>query len=377
MSPEPYPERIKDSIHPEGFRLRMIQYYHENEKNLSFTARAFRCDRKTVRKWLRRFLKEGPQGLKRKPKKNPPPHKTPHEIEGKVIELKKKNPKLGQDKIKHILSGQYGIEISSSTINRILNQKGLIKKRKKKWQKKRDLKKLREDMNALEELQVDVKELDDIPPIYPLIAKGSLPRYEYSAKDNISTLGFVCLAEEKSLINSVRFIYLLFKHLQSFGIDTSKIKLQSDNGSEFIGSTSAKKRSAFTKLIEDVFGAEHATIPVATPRFNGGVENFHGRIEDEFYSLEDFTSAKDVQERLFGYMLYYNLERPNQGEGINYRTPFEFFREKTGIDDPNICVFPPLILDKIPIYVPQILGRGGDFSPDEPIGPNQFDHFKV
>lgn len=42
MSPEPYPERIKDSIHPEGFRLRMIQYYHENEENLSFTARAFR-----------------------------------------------------------------------------------------------------------------------------------------------------------------------------------------------------------------------------------------------------------------------------------------------------------------------------------------------
>ena len=64
-------------------------------------------------------------------------------------------------------------------------------------------------------------------------------------------------------------------------------------------------------------------------------------------------------------MLYYNLERPHQGEGMNYRTPFEFFREKTGIDDPNICVFPPLILDKIPIYVPEMLGRGGDFLPDE------------
>ena len=149
--------------------------------------------------------------------------------------------------------------------------------------------------------------------------------YEYSAKDNISGLSFVCLAEEKSLINSIRFIYLLFKHFKSFGIDTSRIKVQSNNGSEFIGSTSARKRSAFTKLIEDVFGAEHTTIPVATPRFNGGVENFHGRIEDEFYSLEDFTSAKDVQGRLFGYMLYYNLERPNQGEGMNYRTPFEFF----------------------------------------------------
>lgn len=60
-------------------------------------------------------------------------------------------------------------------------------------------------------------------------------------------------------------------------------------------------------------------------------------------------------------MLYYNLERPHQGEGMNYRTPFEFFWEKTGIDDPNICVFPLLILDKISIYVPEMLGRDGDF----------------
>lgn len=48
-------------------------------------------------------------------------------------------------------------------------------------------------------------------------------------------------------------------------------------------------------------------------------------------------------------MRYYNLDRPNQGKRTNYRTPFEFFQEKTGIDDPNICVFPLFILDKIPI----------------------------
>lgn len=116
--------------------------------------------------------------MKRKPKNNAPAHKTPHEIEQKVIELKRKNPKLGQDKIKYILSRQYGVETSSSTINRILNEKGLIIKKRKKWQKKRDLKKFRENMNAFGELQVGVKELNDIPPIYFLIAKGSLPRYE-------------------------------------------------------------------------------------------------------------------------------------------------------------------------------------------------------
>lgn len=58
MSPGSCPERIKVLVHPHGFRLRTMQYYHENEENLFCTTRAFRCDRKIVRKWPKKSLKE-------------------------------------------------------------------------------------------------------------------------------------------------------------------------------------------------------------------------------------------------------------------------------------------------------------------------------
>jgi len=48
------------------------------------------------------------------------------------------------------------------------------------------------------------------------------------------------------------------------------------------------------------------------------VEDFRGGIEGEFYSLENLTSTKDVQEKLFDYMLYIIiLERLNQRDEID------------------------------------------------------------
>ncbi len=60
----------------------------------------------------------------------------------------------------------------------------------------------------------------------------------------------------------------------------------------------AKRPSAFTRLIEEGYGARHITIPVRAPHFNGVVENFHGRIEDEFYTLEPLPTEEEMLELL-------------------------------------------------------------------------------
>ena len=72
-----------------------------------------------------------------------------------------------------------------------------------------------------------------------------------------------------------RFVWRLLCHLEFFGVDLSTVVIQTDNGGEFIGSVYSKQDSGFTELVERVFGGIHQTIPVATPRFNGAVENFH------------------------------------------------------------------------------------------------------
>ncbi|MCJ7578538.1 MAG: helix-turn-helix domain containing protein [candidate division Zixibacteria bacterium] len=63
MPPEIYTQRIKDSLDPQGCRKKMIRTYYVNHCNLSLTARAFGCDRKTLRKWVKQFQNQKSAGL--------------------------------------------------------------------------------------------------------------------------------------------------------------------------------------------------------------------------------------------------------------------------------------------------------------------------
>jgi len=370
MPPETYRQRIADSRHPQGVRQRLVQHYLEH-RNLSLTARAFGCDRKTARFWVTRYRQGGWAALldHRQPG-HAPPHKTPSSIEREVIRLRRRNPRLGQDKIQAFLARR-GIHRSTATINRILHAHGLVKRRIKRWQRRRLATEVRKVMRAFEKLQVDTKDLNDIPALLPAIHAKQLPGIEYTAKDVTTGLAFVCLAFERSEINSLRFIHLLFQHLTRHGVDLTQVTVQSDNGSEFIGSVEAKRASAFTRLIEQRYGARHLTIPVRAPRFNGVVENFHGRVEDEFYTIEPLPTEAEMLERLFGYILYYNFGRPNEGLGM--KTPIEALQEKAPQISPDVGALSPIVLDRIELSVtdllPPISGASGENRPDAHTGP--------
>jgi len=234
-----------------------------------------------------------------------------------------------------------------------------------KEQKKREIARYRKLLKTLYHWQVHVKYLNDIPHIYALVLRGILPKFEYTIKDVLTGTTFISYAHKLSTFNSARFIALCLDHFRSYGLDLSQITIQTDNGSEFIGSITAKKDSLVTRVVEKTFGARHVTIPPATPRFNGSVENFHGRIEDEFYDLEDLLNLSDLLGKALTYMLYFNLERPN----LNLKkTPLEAVQQQTEIKDPQFMVFPPLLLDQLPLFGPQL--RSVNDVSDEVTGPS-------
>ncbi len=53
-----------------------------------------------------------------------------------MVELRRRNPRLGQDKIRALLA-QQGVRLSTATINRILHAHGLIRRRPKRWRRRR------------------------------------------------------------------------------------------------------------------------------------------------------------------------------------------------------------------------------------------------
>jgi hypothetical protein len=110
-------------------------------------------------------------------------------------------------------------------------------------------------------------------------------------------------------INSIRFCQALLEHLRRFGIHSSQITIQTDNGGEFIGDITKKEPSSFEELIEKVYHAKHQTIPVGKKEWQGSVENFRDRIKDEFYDLETFNSLADFLGKAWAFILNWNLAR--------------------------------------------------------------------
>ena len=98
--------------------------------------RHFGCSKNTVRKWLRNFEEQGTRGLEDKSRApHSCPHKTSKFIEEQVIAKRKEAPCHGPKSLKHY---NPSLEISEGAIYRILKENGLLRKRRKKYQRKND-----------------------------------------------------------------------------------------------------------------------------------------------------------------------------------------------------------------------------------------------
>lgn len=67
------------------------------------------------------------------------------------------------------------------------------------------------------------------------------------------------------------------------------------------------------------------------PQSNGIIERFHRTLLDEHFRVEGrrtwFESIEEMQVVLDDYLVGYNTRRPNQGRGMNGRTPLQAFTQ--------------------------------------------------
>ena len=322
-------------------RLKMVLHAKEYG-NISLTAQEFKTTRKTIYKWLKRYEKLGYAGLddySKKPKRSP--RETTQELVDRVIAAKKKYKSLGAEQIK-ILEN---IPLSPDTICKIWRKAGFKpRKREKKHITKRNLRYIKKRWNLFHQIDVDVKFLDDIPSFFLPMKHLNLPIYQYTARDVTSGLVFWSFAYEHTISNSVYFLNYLLNFLHSFNLDLSKITIQTDNGSEFIGSMNAKEISVFTKTCLQ-HGLLHATIPPGAHRFQSDVETFHNLCEVEFFDIEKFSSLQNFLDKTYTYLLFFNLVRPNTYK--ENKTPWDIVKEKNPDLPKKICMLPPIILDNM------------------------------
>jgi len=310
------------------------------DKGISESARYYKTTRKTVRKWTMRYKSEGLSGLedrKRIPKHIP--HKAPKPIEDKVIELRKTHPAWGPERLKM----HYDLLISTKAIARIIRQAGLVKVRRKKWKKQRDLREQKRQLKPFQLIEVDVKDLCDINKYWPQMRKLNLPRYQFTARDVRTGGSFYAYGKTKDSTNSAIFIQYLLSQLKHYGVEMSELTIQTDNGTEFIGNIVKKHSQAgFIKVLE-CFNVQHRRIPPRACTWQSDVEVFHKLIEDELYDIEDYKDWGEFQAKAYAYGLYFNFKRKNRWR--ERKTPAEILGELKAKVSTGIFNLPPIILD--------------------------------
>jgi len=258
--PLPYYDVMRHSKDSRFLRLRLVRFAQKH--GIRSAAQAFSTRRKTVRKWLRRYEEGGYAALadrSRAPKN--PVRKIPKPQRRRALELKRKLPSWGAQRIKD----QFGLTISEKAIRKIWREEGLLKRKRRKHKTKQNLRKIKKLWKLFEQTDVDTKDLDDIPELWPQIQCHQLPTIQYTAREVVSGTQFLAYAYERSLTFSTFWIELLTEHLSRCGMDLTGCRFQTDNGSEFIGSWNAKNDSAFTLAVQASGADTTPSRPVPTP----------------------------------------------------------------------------------------------------------------
>ncbi|MGJ3290596.1 helix-turn-helix domain containing protein, partial [Klebsiella michiganensis] len=171
-----------------GIRQKMVRYAQRH--GIKPAARYFGCSKNTIKEWLHRFNEHGAGGLENKSRAPLScPHKTSQEMEDLIIAKRKQAPCHGPRSLKHY---NPSIKPSQSAIYRILKQKDLLRKHRKKHERKNDLRAVKALYKSLTHNQEDVKHLYDIPHYWAQMTALALPKYEYTIRD-VKT-GFTVIA---------------------------------------------------------------------------------------------------------------------------------------------------------------------------------------
>ena len=332
----PYFDLIREMKNAYTYRLRLVE--SARQRGLKPTARLFATTVPTVRKWLRRYQQQGLAGLvalSRAPHRQA--RKTSPQIEQQVLALRQQLPTFGARR----LICEFDLPLSHRALERIWRAHGLLKKRRRKYQRKQDLAHIKATWRLFQQISADTKDLCDIPQFWSQAQHLRLPAVQYTAREVRSGLLFWAFAQRRTAAASAVFATRIQRHLDRYGVSLRDLAWQTDNGGEFMGSYDSQgQRTGFPAALGD---SQHLRIPPAAHTYQSDVETVHRLVEDEFFDLESFSSRGDFLAKAHTYQLYFNLARPNSHK--ENQTPWQIIQRLAPRSPLDLCLLPPVFLD--------------------------------
>ncbi len=158
----------------------------------------------------------------------------------------------------------------------------------------------------------------------PQMADEQKRSYLFVAIDRATRWVFVQIRADKRARSASSFLKALHK-----ACPIKIQKLLTDNGKEFTDRLFARKEREpsgeheFDQLCQ-ALGIEHRLTKPRTPKTNGMVERFNGRIADVL-KTHHFNSAEDMGQTLMRYVALYNHQLPQSA--LKSKTPMQAMKD--------------------------------------------------
>lgn len=274
----------------------------------------FGISAKTGYKWLNRFIEEGVDGLIDRSKR---PHSHSKQLSEdticRLIKFKMAHTKWGSKKIVELYERQYGKAPSRSSVHRVLEKAGLIRKRRRRLVKPNQ-----RLINRLESRFPNDVWTVDFKGWW--ITREGQRCEPLTVRDDFSRYILTAVPMQNSRTESVKSEFeRLFK---IYGIP--KV-IRSDNGSPFASAQSLFGLSQLSVWFL-VLGIQLDRIRPGCPYENGGHERMHRDIRFEVQGVAkgDLSShASSLEE----WRKEFNQVRPH--EALNMKTPAEVYKKST------------------------------------------------
>ncbi len=292
--------RAKDIIAARN-KTYLLKYILKSKNSVQKECSDFGIPRSTFYEWKKKYEKEGEEGLLRK---KPVAHNYPGKIQqaviDKVLELRE-NYQLGPIRISWYLSRYHEIEISESSVYRILQRNNCSRLPKTASKRTVHTKRYSKSVPG-HHVQVDVKFA-----FFQNSDGKKIKRYQYTAIDDASRIRALKMFNRHTQKSAIEFIdYVIEKF--PFRIHT----IRTDRGHEF--------QAKFHWYVEDK-GIRHVYIKPKSPQLNGKVERSHRTDQEEFYQLLTYTNDVDLNKKLEAWENFYNFNRPHGA--FMGKTPYE------------------------------------------------------
>ena len=280
---------------------------------MSSLCREFGISRETGYKWLKRFKREGAEGLderSRRPRGSP--LATAEDIVAAILELRERYPRRGPKKMVVLLRTKFGSSAPSvATIARVLKRLGMVRQRSR-FGRVKSIVEVRPDVKAMapnELWTVDFKgwwSSRDGQRCEPLTVRDGFSRFVLAVKVMAST----------SMFDVRRAFEVLFK---KYGVPQA---IQVDNGVPFIN---VKARGGLTRLSAwwVSLGIRVVRSRPGCPQDNGAHERMHRDMRSDIQAFPSDSRLAE-QRACDRWRIEFNQVRPH--EALGGKTPSEFYK---------------------------------------------------